>query len=470
MRFDYQPPQQFKSFRSKRFLTYYLVIIGLGCVLLALFTRSNDSELDSLDKNNIKRPIIISSQNNKPVLSLENNIAAAEKKILTPAKIDMAAVAQISPDAGATTTIRDKWHTITVQVGDTLSKLFEKLGVSTTVLDKIINNSAGKSELTNIYPGQELAFLFDERAELKEIKLNLSSTKDLHVTKTDKGFKYHYEEKQPTKKVLFKTAKINGSLYATAQRVGLDDKLIMQMADIFGCDIDFSLDIRDNDSFRVLYEEEYILDQKIKTGKILAVEFNNQGKLYKAVRYTDNKGHSGYYSPEGFSLQKTFLRSPVEFTRISSHFSHARRHPILHKIRSHKGVDYAAPSGTPVKSAADGKISFIGTKGGYGKSVEIMHGQKYSTFYAHLSRFGKKLKHGSTVKQGEIIGYVGKTGLATGAHLHYEFRINGVHHNPVTVSLPRTQSIPSKYHHEFTLYASNMISLLDSHTQMAKND
>ena len=455
MRFDYHSPNiKYKSFHLRRFITSNLVFIGLGCVLLAIFARKNSEELVASHEN-VHRPIILSKS--KPVLDLDSEVKIAHQDS------NQEHVAIID-------TALEKWQSITVQVGDTISKLFEKLDISTAELQNIITSGPARKELTSIYPGQELHFLVDERKELKAMKLNLSSTKALHVTNTESGFKYHYEEKQPIKKLNFKTAKITGSLYMSAQSAGLNDKLIMQMADILGWDIDFSLDIRDNDSFKILYEEEYVQDKKIDSGKILAVEFNNQGKLYKAIRYTDDKGHEGYYSPDGFSLQKAFLRSPVAFTRISSHFSHARRHPILHKFRSHKGVDYAAPAGTPIKSAGDGRVTFLGNKGGYGKSIEITHGQKYSTFYAHLSRFGSKLKHGSTVKQGQIIGYVGKTGLATGPHLHYEFRINGVHHNPVTVPLPRSQPIPGKSKTKFSLHANSMLDLLNSHSQLAKND
>mgnify|MGYP006382990963 CR=1 len=454
MRFDYQPPAaQIKAFGQRRFLKFYLVFIGLGCIVLAFLIRSteNSTKHSSFENSHASRiPLLIAKQHNKPVLSLNS---ANETTHLSAAEL-----------------IKDSWRTITVQMGDTISNLFERLGISSTTINHIMTTGLDKSELYNIYPGQKLDFLLDDSKELQALKLTLSNTKTLHVKKTEQGFKYYYEEKKPTKRINFSSAKISGSLYSTAQSVGLNDKLIMQMADIFGCEIDFSLDIRDNDSFKVLYEEDYILDKKIDTGKILAVEFNNQGKLYKAIRYTDSKGYSGYYSPEGYSLQKAFLRSPVEFTRISSHFSNARRHPILHKIRSHKGVDYAAPTGTPVKSAADGRISFIGNKGGYGKSIEITHGEKYSTFYAHLSRFGKKLKHGSTVKQGEIIGYVGKTGLATGAHLHYEFRINGIHHNPVTVSLPRSHGLDIKQKSEFSKHADAILNQLESHAKIAHLD
>lgn len=462
MRFDYHPPTtKFKSFHLRRFFLTYMVLIGLGCITFTLVThKSNYREPDLLQANTgIKRPVLLSKSNHKSnskaTLSLENNIKNTEPTAKTTALAQQSDLAT--------------WHTITVQVGDTLSNVFDKLGLSKITLKNLMSSGKTVEELTKIYPGQKLDFLFDDSKELKAVKLNLSSTKTLHVTNDGRKFKYSYEEKTPTKKLGASTGKISGSLYASAQSAGLDDRLIMQMADIFGYDIDFTLDIRDNDTFRVLYEEEYLQDKKLP-GTILAVEFNNQGKSYKAIRYKDDKGREGYYSPEGFSLQKAFLRSPVEFTRISSHFSHARRHPILHKIRAHKGVDYAAPMGTPVKSSGDGRISFIGVRGGYGKSIEVTHGQKYSTFYAHLSRYNKKIKVGSYVKQGQVIGYVGKTGLASGTHLHYEFRINGVHHNPVTVSLPSTQPISSKNKNDFNAHAKNMLNLLDTHTKVASSE
>lgn len=454
MRFDYHPPtNKFKSFHLRRVFLSYMVFIGIGCIIFTLLTNNNKNE-------DPKRPVLLSAPNNSknssPILSLENDSAADIKKI---------------PNLATTKSIIEPtWHTITVQVGDTLSNVFDKLGISRLTLKNLMSSSTTMEELVKIYPGQKLDFLFDDSKELKAVKLNLSNTKILHVTHDGHNFKYSYEEQQPIKKLNCSAGKISGSFYSSGQTAGLNEKLIMQMADIFEYDIDFSLDLRDNDTFRVLYEEEYLKNEIIKTGKILAVEFKNQGKLYKAVRYTDDKGNAGYYSPDGFSLQKAFLRSPVEFTRISSHFSNARRHPILHKIRSHKGVDYAAPMGTPVKSAGDGRISFMGNKGGYGKSIEITHGQKYSTFYAHLSRFHKKVKHGSFVKQGQIIGYVGKSGLATGPHLHYEFRINGVHHNPVTVSLPSSKPIAKKNKGQFSSHAKSMLGLLDTHSKVANND
>lgn len=478
MRFDYHPPTtKFKSFHLRRLFLSYMVFIGIGCIVFTLISQGSNHEDDQTVNINAKRPVVLTKSNH---ISNSNATISSKKTGLKSAavgsKTEIAVTEQSSSAALALTTTTGAtevteaslaaWQTITVQVGDTLSKLFDRLGVSKLTLKNFTDNSKPNKELAKLYPGQKLDFLFDHNKDLKALKLNVSDTKTLHITNEGTKFKYAYEEQTPIKKLNFSTGKISGSLYSSAQTAGLDEKLIMQMADILGYDIDFTLDIRDNDSFRVLYEEEYVKERKIKPGKILAIEFSNQGKLHKAVHYSDDKGRDGYYSPDGYSLQKAFLRSPVEFTRISSHFSSARRHPILHKIRSHKGVDYAAPTGTPVKSAGDGRISFMGNKGGYGKSIEITHGQKYSTFYAHLSRFNKKVKNGSIVKQGQIIGYVGKSGLATGPHLHYEFRINGVHHNPITVTLPSSNPIATKNKNEFSSHAKNMLSLLDTHAKV----
>ena len=211
----------------------------------------------------------------------------------------------------------------------------------------------------------------------------------------------------------------------------------------------------------MLYEELYLDGERIGTGDILAAEFTNKGKIYQAVRYTDQQGHTDYYSPDGHSMRKTFLRSPVAFSRISSRFSTGRKHPILNRIRAHKGVDYAAARGTPVKATGNGKIILRGKKGGYGKTVVIKHGSNYSTLYAHLNSYARGLRNGSRVQQGKIIGYVGSTGLATGPHLHYEFLVNGVHRNPLTVKLPDAAPLPKKYRQDFKLATENLLAQLE---------
>jgi murein DD-endopeptidase MepM/ murein hydrolase activator NlpD len=216
---------------------------------------------------------------------------------------------------------------------------------------------------------------------------------------------------------------------------------IMALSNIFGWDVDFALDIRKGDRFSLVYEELHLDGVKYKNGKILAATFENQGRKLKAVLYRDSKGDENYFTPDGESMRKAFIRTPVDFARISSHFNLKRKHPVLHKVRAHRGTDYAAPTGTPVKAAGDGKVLSAGTKGGYGKTIVLQHGQKISTLYAHLHKYARGVRSGARVKQGQVIGYVGSTGMSTGPHLHYEFRVNGIHRNPVKVKLPHAQPI-----------------------------
>jgi len=255
---------------------------------------------------------------------------------------------------------------------------------------------------------------------------------------------------------------IDSSLFLAAKESGISQNIIMELANVFGWDIDFALDIRKGDSFSVLYEELYRNGEKISDGNILAADFTNNGKVYRAVRYTNPQTNvSEYYTPDGKSMRKAFLRTPVNFTRISSRFTTSRYHPVLHKFRSHKGVDYAAKRGTPIYAAGDGKVIFKGKKGGYGNVMILQHGTKYTTLYAHLKTYNRKLRNGSKVKQGQTIAYVGSSGLATGPHLHYEFRVNGVHRNPLTVKLPISNPVPKRYLADFELSTTPVLAQLD---------
>ncbi len=256
----------------------------------------------------------------------------------------------------------------------------------------------------------------------------------------------------------FQQITVEGSLFASAKRAGLSDKLIMDLAHIFAWDIDFAQDIKPHDSFQILYEEKYVEGVKVGTGNILAATFKGQQKQHSAIRFTTRDGQTDYYTANGVPVRKAFIRTPVKFSRVSSPFNLHREHPVLHKIRAHKGVDYAAPRGTPVKAAGDGVLHFIGRQGGYGKVIEIQHGQRYSTLYAHLANFAPKLREGMRVKQGQVIGTVGSTGLATGPHLHYEFRIDGVHHNPITVALPQSSPITAQDRHRFFAHAELLLN------------
>lgn len=240
----------------------------------------------------------------------------------------------------------------------------------------------------------------------------------------------------------------------------------------FQWDIDFATDVRPGDSFSIIYDEFYIRGEKVKTGDIVAAEFINRGKKYRAVRYEDPKGNIDYYTPDGHSLKRRFSRTPVKFSRISSHFTLKRWHPILHRFKKHTGVDYAAPTGTPVKATSNGRVEFVGVKGGYGNAVILQHGQHYSTLYGHLKNFAKHLKKNQRIKQGQVIGYVGMTGLATGPHLHYEFRIDGKHRNPLTVKLPQGYPVPKKYREDFRKQTQKTIAKLELQdtTELAASD
>ena len=241
----------------------------------------------------------------------------------------------------------------------------------------------------------------------------------------------------------------------------------MEIVNIFGWDIDFVLDIRNGDRFRVLYEELYLDGEKVGEGEIIAAEFWNQGRHLTAYRYQTRDGDVSYFDSDGNSMRKEFIRTPVAFSRISSRFSTGRKHPILNKVRAHNGIDYAAPSGTPIKAAGKGKVIFAGVKGGYGNVLILKHGQRYSTLYAHMRGFAKGIRVGSRVNQSQTIGYVGASGLATGPHLHYEFRIDGVHRNPQTVPLPKASGIASSEKPQFRLQSSRLAAQMTMFAEAA---
>ncbi len=349
---------------------------------------------------------------------------------------------------------------ITIEEGDTLSEIFDRVGLSQGELHRLMQHKEARRTLRGIRPGKRLGFVLGEEGRLQNLSYAIDPTRTLEIRRNGDGFQATTIEHPLERHIRFASGVIESSLFVAAQKAGLSDKTTMEMADIFGWDIDFALDIRSGDSFSVLYEELYRDGERIRSGNILGAEFTNRGKTYVAIRYTSPEGQSGYYTPEGMHMRKPFLRTPVEFTRISSRFG-KRFHPILNRMRAHKGVDYAAPIGTPVRATSDGKIVHRGNKGGYGKTVILKHGERYSTLYAHLSRYGKGVRTGRTVKQGQIIGYVGQSGRATGPHLHYEFRIDGVHRNPLTVSLPRALPLEEKYREHFATVARGILAQLE---------
>jgi murein DD-endopeptidase MepM/ murein hydrolase activator NlpD len=352
------------------------------------------------------------------------------------------------------------WQSVTVKPGDSLALIFSRLGLSPTSLYNIMSLGKEVSNLKRIQPGQVLKFHIEDN-ELLALNYEMKLTKSLNISKENNAFKAEVIHIELEKVVNHASAVINDSLFLSAKRSGLSDNLIMQLVSVYGWDIDFALDIREGDSFTVIYEEQYKDGVKVSDGPIIAAEFVNRNTPLRAVRYTHEDGRVDYYADNGDAMRKAFLRTPVELARISSRFNLRRKHPILNRIRAHKGVDYAASTGTPIKATGDGTVIHAGKKGGYGKTVILKHGGKYSTLYAHLHKYARGVRSGSRVKQGQIIGYVGKSGLATGPHLHYEFRVHGVHRNPLTVKLPKVESISNKALPEFKTKTNPMLVELD---------
>ena len=349
-----------------------------------------------------------------------------------------------------------------VKRGDSLSRIFKRHGISRHDLANLLASNKKSKQLRYLKPMQKIT-LKVKNGHLVRLQIQLTSLNSAIFNLTESGdYTFLQETLTPQVQLAAVRTTINRSLYLDGKSIGLSDKTLMQLTSIFAWDIDFSQDIRAGDTFSLIYEVLLHEGGMLREGKILAAEFTNRGQTIRAILNIDDLGHESYFSGNGNAMHKAFLRNPVHFSRISSKFDLNRKHPVLNKIRAHKGVDYAAPSGTEIKSTADGKISFLGTKGGYGNTIEIEHGGKYSTLYAHLSKFSKRLKIGALVKQGEVIGEVGQSGLATGPHLHYEFRINGLHINPLTVKLPQARSIEPRYLRQFKNQSTLLGNMLTS--------
>ena len=354
---------------------------------------------------------------------------------------------------------------LTIHRGDTLDRLFRKNDLDLGHLATIIRLPDARQHLRVLRPGDEVEITHDD-GELISLYRELSLTSALRVSKNSSGFEAEIIDRPIELRKRRAYGRIDSSLFESGNAAGLPDRLIMNLAGIFAWDIDFVLDIRVGDDYYLLYEEIYQDGEFVTDGEIIAAEFNNDGRTYQAIRFIDNDGRTDYFTPDGSSVRKAFVRAPVDFSRISSSFNPRRRHPVLNTIRAHRGVDYAAPRGTPIKAAGDGKIIFRGRKGGYGNAVIVQHGGNITTLYAHMSNFARSAPFGRRVKQGQVIGFVGSTGLATAAHLHYEYRLNGVHRNPRTVKLPKAEPIKEEYKQKFLGQAQPLLDELLQYKRM----
>ncbi len=349
-----------------------------------------------------------------------------------------------------------------VRSGDSLSLIFDRSGFTPRQLYEVVSQSEHGNELGRLYPGRELTFYSNESGDLLHFEYRINALEAYLVDKTETGYESYHEIRQPESYSVLKSGEIQSSLYLAGLDAGLSDSLIMELAGIFGWDIDFALEIRSGDTFSVIYEDQYLDGEAIGQGNILAAEFTNQGRNYRAIRHTDDEGRGAYYTPEGESMRKAFLRTPLDVFWISSHFNPNRKHPVLDVTRPHQGTDYAANSGTPIRATGDGRVASARYSSSYGNVVEIQHGQNYRTLYAHMKNFANGIRTGSSVQQGQIIGYVGQTGLAAGYHLHYEFEVNGVVRNPVTVDLPNGIALSAEQLSVFKQASTDLITLLDN--------
>lgn len=353
-----------------------------------------------------------------------------------------------------------------VRRNDTLDRIFRHLKLDLTDLAAIRALPDARERLDRLHVGDRITVVHDDGL-LQSLQRRVGESQVLAIKRASgsgsTAFTAEILETPIDIRESHAQGTIDTSLFVAARAAGISPEIILRLAnDIFGWDIDFALDIQRGDRFSLIYEQKYRDGEYIGDGRILAADFVNAGKTHRAVFYESSDGRiADYFAPDGRSMRRQFLRAPLDFTRISSNFNPRRRHPILNLIRAHRGVDYAAPTGTTIKAAGDGRVAFVGTKGGYGRAVILEHGGGISTLYGHMSRFARGLRTGQRVKQGIAIGYVGSSGAATGPHLHYEYLINGVHKNPRTVHLPDAAPISDAYLSEFKARSGLLLARLD---------
>jgi murein DD-endopeptidase MepM/ murein hydrolase activator NlpD len=357
------------------------------------------------------------------------------KTVDTPKTIDKPKVAQVVKD--------NVWQVIKPRKGDTMGAIFNRLGLTAQNLHAVLDKNPHAKALTRIKLNQNIQFLVN-KGKLEKLIMPINTIQTLTVYREGQKYKTKIDSKKATSQDLYITATVKGSLFSTAQRSNIPLKLIRQMTEILGKEVDFSHAVRAGDQFSIVYNAYYIEDKMVGVGDIQAVTFTNKGKTVRAIRHNKSNGDHDYYTPEGRSFKKAFSRYPIKFSHISSTFALSRYHPILHYKRAHKGIDLAAPIGTPIQATGDGVIQIIDRHNGYGNMIKIKHDKTYSTVYGHMLKFQKGLSKGSKVKRGQVIGYVGQTGLATGPHCHYELHVNNQPRNPTTLSLPTASPISGR--------------------------
>ena len=426
---------------------FFLVgVLSLGLTTFVIAQFNDDAEDDRFTTESVLLSIPEISSNRLAGATEDNLPADTTTRSATPRETFIEKSAQVAP-------------------GDSMARIFKQLGIPDRELALLLESKPLGPRLKNIFPGHDLRFTLNANNELLKLAYSPGPLETLEFERVGDRFIGHDVQREPERVTAYKHAKIDHSLFIASQRAGLDDVLTMRIAQIFQWDIDFVLDIRKGDEFYVLFEELYLEDKFIGFGEVLAAEFVNQGDSYQALQYEDPHGQKGYFNPRGENMKKAFLRAPVEFSRISSNFNLRRKHPLHKRTMPHRGIDYAAPRGTPILAAGDGKVITASKSGSNGNYIVLQHGEQFVTKYLHLSKFARGMRTGKRIVQGDTIGYVGSTGWATGPHLHYEFLVNGSHKNPRTVKLPDATPVPGQELEAFNKQARPLISLLNNYKQ-----
>lgn len=490
---DYKPQNSKRIFKKGFFdrlppwATHPYLILSTAAffiVLAYLLSADNDQSVateieinpleqtvNELDTDSGDIPLNVKAPRAEPVAQVSAPSRSSDMSVgdnySDPIEIPLKISSLISPESDITVlSPEQKWESEAVKKGDNLSKIFKRIGLSPQLLYKIVNLDKNTAILTKLKPGEIIHYQLNKDKQLTALKYIIDLQNTLYINQltpddqSGKGYASNIVNKSIETRTAYVSGKITDSLFNAGKRAGLTDTLVINLANIFAWDIDFILDIRQGDSFSLLYEEQYLDGEKIGDGDILAAEFINRGEAFRAIRYTDSKDNTSYYSDEGRSMRKAFLRAPVNFKYISDSFNPRRFHPVQKRIKPHRGIDYAAKVGTPVRAAGDGKVIASGYNKYNGKYIFIQHGNNIVTKYLHLSK--RMVSRGKRVKQGQTIGKVGRTGMVTGPHLHYEFVVNGVHRNPRTVKLPKAEPIPRTEKSNFMVTSQALISQLET--------
>jgi len=354
----------------------------------------------------------------------------------------------LAPAIPAASTAQTFWREERIQRGETQAGLLERLGVEDPAAIRYLRSTRDARSLFQLVPGRTVSAETTADGQLVTLRY-LNSNTLMTVTREGESFSATEQAAELETRVIFAAGEIRSSLFAATDRLNVPDAITLQMVEVFSTDIDFHKDLRKNDSFSLVYEMHYDRGEPVRSGRLLSAEFVNQGKTLNAVWFAANDSEGSYYTLDGKNIRKAFLRSPLEFSRITSGFSAARYHPILQTWRAHTGVDFAAPIGARIKATADGMVDYAGVQGGYGNVVILRHQSKFTTLYAHMSGFASGIRKGARVQQGDIIGSVGMTGLTTGPHVHYEFRVNNVHRDPLSIAVPVAFPITPEHKQQF---------------------